>query len=232
MVTTEKSALKVAKRDVLGKKVSKLRREGVTPANIFGKEIESIAIQLSTDEFRHFVRGHGRNEIIYLNVDGEDRPTFIRNVQQDPVSDEILHIDFLQVDLTQKVRLEVPVHITGTPPALDLGGILTHALNSVDVEALPTNIPSELIVDVSILTELGQSVHVDTIVPPEGVDILTDPETVVARIDIPAAEKAEEEEAVEGEEGEEVEGEEGEGAEGEGEEAGGGESEEESGGDE
>jgi large subunit ribosomal protein L25 len=207
MVTTEKSALNVARREVLGKKVSKLRRDGITPANIYGQGVESVAIQLSTDEFRHFVRGHGRNEIIYLSVDGEERPTFIREVHRNPVTDQILHIDFLQVSLDRKVHLEVPVHLTGMSPAVDtFGGILTHALTAVEVEALPTNVPSELVADVSVLTELGQSLHVSALVAPEGVDILTDPETVVARIDIPAAERAEEEEAAA--EGEVAEGEE------------------------
>jgi large subunit ribosomal protein L25 len=208
MTTQTKTQLSVSRRDVLGKKVARLRREGQTPANIYGLHVESVAITVSTEEFRHFVRGHGRNEIIYLNIDGEERPTFIRDIQRNPVTDQILHIDFLQVSLDHKVRLEVPVHLEGTPPALDLGGILTHALNSVSVEALPTNIPSALTLDVSALTELGQSLHVSSLVAPEGVDILTDPETVVARIDIPAAERAEEEaaaaEAAEAEEAKEA----------------------------
>ncbi|HUF53312.1 MAG TPA: 50S ribosomal protein L25 [Dehalococcoidia bacterium] len=222
MVTSEKTALQVAKRNVLGKNVAKLRRNGVTPGNIFGKGQESIAIQVSSDDFRHFIHDHGRNEIVYVDVEGENRPTFIRNIQRNPITDQILHVDFLQVDLTQKVRLEVAIHLEGIPPALDLGGILTHALNSVDVEALPTNVPSALTLDVSVLTEMGQSIHVSALEAPEGVDILTDPETVIARIDIPAAEKSEAELA---EEGEAAEGEEGEAAEGDeaAEEAEGGE---------
>lgn len=221
MVTKEKVSIEVARRDVLGKKVSRLRREGMTPANIYGNHIESVPIQLSTEQFRLFLRGHSRNEIIYLKIDGEDRPTFIRDLQRNPVTDQILHIDFLQVSLDHKVRLEVAVHVTGVAPAVDThGGIITHALMSLQVEALPTNIPESITADISVLTELGQSLHVSDLIAPEGVDILTDPETVVARIDIPAAERAEE-----GEEGEEavegaaaVEGEAGEAKEAEGEE--------------
>lgn len=226
MVTKEKASIEVARRDVLGKKVSRLRREGMTPANIYGNHIESVAAQLSTEEFRQFLRGHSRNEIIYLKIDGEDRPTFIRDIQRNPVTDQVLHVDFLQVSLDHKVRLEVAVHVTGVAPAVDThGGIITHALTSLQVEALPTNIPESLTADISVLTELGQSLHVSDLIAPEGVDILTDPETVVARIDIPAAERAEEEEGeegvegeagVEGEEGEEGAAEEGEGEEGEG----------------
>lgn len=216
MTTQEKTSLEVSRRDVLGKKVSRLRREGMTPANIYGNHIDSVAIQLPTEQFRQYLRGHARNEMIHLQVDGEERPTFIRAIQRNPVTDQILHIDFLQVSLDHKVRLEVAVHVTGVAPAVDAhGGIITHALTSVQVEALPTNIPESLTADISVLTELGQSLHVSDLLAPEGVDILTDSETVVARIDIPAAERAEEDEAEEGEEGEERE--EGEGEEGEGE---------------
>ena len=218
MTTQEKTSIEVARRDVLGKKVSRLRREGITPANIYGNHIDSVAIQLSTEQFRQFLRGHSRNEMIHLQFDGEERPTFIRNIQRNPVTDQILHIDFLQVSLDHKVRLDVAVHITGVAPAVDAhGGIITHALTSVQVEALPTNIPESLTADISVLTDLGQSLHVSDLTAPEGVDLLTDPETVVARIDIPAAERAEEDEAEEGEEGEEGEGEEGEGEKDEGE---------------
>jgi large subunit ribosomal protein L25 len=230
MVTKEKLVLSVTRRDVLGKKVSKLRRDGTIPANVYGKHHDSVAIQMPTEEFRHFLKDHGRNEIIYLQLDQEERPTFIRNIQRNPVTDQILHVDFLQVSLDQKVRLEVPIHLIGTAPAVDThGGILTHVLNRMDVEALPTNIPAYLEADVSVLQEMGQSLHVSSLIAPEGVDFLADPETVVARIDIPAAERAEEE-AEELAEGEEAEGEEGERkegageAEGEKEEAGGQES--------
>ena len=219
MTTEEKTSLEVSRRDVLGKKVSRLRREGLTPANIYGNQIDSVAIQLSTEQFRQFLRGHSRNEMIHLQVDGEERPTFIRAIQRNPVTDQILHVDFLQVSLDHKVRLEVTVHITGVAPAVDAhGGIITHALTSVQVEALPTNIPESLTADISILTELGQSLHVSDLSAPEGVDVLTDPETVVARIDIPAAERARSDGAAEAEGGEEgggCEGEEGEKAEGE-----------------
>ncbi|MEX0683894.1 MAG: 50S ribosomal protein L25 [Dehalococcoidia bacterium] len=222
MTQQTKLALNVARREVLGKKVKQLRRRGQTPANIYGNQLSSVAIEVPTEEFRLFLRAHSRNEIIYLNVDGEERPTFIRGIQRNPVTDVILHIDFLQVSLDHKVRLEVPVHLVGISSAVDtFGGVLTHSLNSVSVEALPTNIPSVIEADVSVLTELGQSLHVSALVAPEGVEITTDPEAVVARIDIPAAERAEEAEAAEGVEGEEVEGEAG------GEAAeGGGESEE------
>ena len=90
MVTKTKASIEVARRDVLGKKVSQLRRSGLTPANLYGKHVDSVAIQFGSEEFRQFLRGHSRNEIIYLKIDGEDRPTFIRDIQRNPVTDQIL----------------------------------------------------------------------------------------------------------------------------------------------
>jgi large subunit ribosomal protein L25 len=226
MAQDTKTQLQVAPRTVLGKKVRALRREGMIPANIYGHNVSSVAVQVSSEDLRHLMRGHGRTEIVYVQLDGEERPTFIKDVQRNPVTDQVLHVDFLQISLLNKVKIEVPIHLHGLPPAVDnLGGILIHHLNSVIVEALPTNIPSSIDVDVTGLAEIGDSIHVADLVTPEDIEVLQDPESVVALIEIPAAERAEEAEVAEGEEAEE--GAEGEAAEAQGEAASdeGGESE-------
>lgn len=202
MAQDTKTVLKVARRERLGKKVRALRREGIIPANIYGQHAASIAVQLPADDLRRLMKGHGRNEIIYVSVDGEERPTFIRDIQRNPVTDQILHVDFMQISLTERVRIEVPIHFVGESPAVDTyGGILTHHLNQVLVEALPTAIPQFIEIDVSSLTEIGQSLHVSDLVPPEGVVILHDMEAAVVRVDLPAAERAEEGPAAEAAEG-------------------------------
>jgi len=193
-MATEKSMLTVARRETLGKKVRALRRLGNTPANIYGHGVESVAVQLPTEDLRHLLHDHSRNEIVYLQVDGEsERPAFIRDIQRNPVTDVILHVDFLQVSLTSKVKIDVPIHLTGLSPAVDTyGGVLVHQLSSVQVEALPTNIPTSIKISVEGLTELEMSLHVSDLVAPEGTVILADPETVIARVATPAAERAEE----------------------------------------
>ena len=207
--TRTRTELKVAPRDVLGKKVKALRRQGVTPANIYGSHVESQSIQLSTEELRHVIKTAGRNDIVYLRLDGDEpRPTFLRDIQQNPVTDAILHVDFLQISLREKVRADVPLHLVGLAPAVDtLGGILMHGLDHVSVEALPTEVPSFIEVDVTSLAEINQALHVSDVPVPEGVTILTDVEQVIAKVAPPAVEPepevAEEAEAVEGEEGEE-----------------------------
>jgi large subunit ribosomal protein L25 len=193
MAQKEKTVLNVARREVVGKKVGQLRRTGVTPANIYGRNVDSVAVEIPTEDLRQLFKRYGRNEIIYVQIDGEERPTFVREIQRNPVTDQVLHVDLMQISLTDKVKIDVPIHLVGLSPAVDtFGGVLTHQLNAISVEALPTAVPSSVEVDVSVLTELEQALHVSDIVAPEGVVILDDPEAVVARVATPAAERAEE----------------------------------------
>ena len=197
MVEATKTELSVRPREVLGKKVKQLRRQGLTPANIYGHRVESTAIQVATEEVRHVLRTAGRNEIVYLRLDGEEpRPTFIRAVQRNPLTDAILHVDFYQIPLKEKVRLEVALHLVGKAPAVDTySGTLLHSLDNITVEGLPADIPSVIEIDVSGLEEIGQSLHVRDLPVPANVAVLTDPELVVASVAAPA--KVEVEEVVE-----------------------------------
>ena len=195
MAEQTKVELKVTPRDVVGKKVSRLRREGVIPANVYGHGLDSVAIQVPKDELVHVMRTAGRNEIVYLRLDGEEpRPTFLRQVQRNPVTDAILHADFYQISLKEKVRMEVPVSLVGTAPAEQThGGTLLHSLDRISVEGLPTDIPSVIEVDVSGLEEIDAAIHVGELNVPAGITVLTDAEQVVAKIAPPQVEKVEEE---------------------------------------
>src|SRR3990172_10478476 len=188
MATSSRAELNAHPRETLGKKVKALRREGVTPANIYGHNVASTAIQVSTDELKRVLKSSGRNEIVYLLLDGaEARPAFVKDVQQHPVADHILHVDFLQISLKEKVRLDVPIHLAGLAPAVDrFGGILVHGLDHVTVEALPADVPSVIEVDVSSLEEIDQALHVSDLPIPAGVTLLTNPEQVGAQISPPA----------------------------------------------
>jgi len=202
--TRTRTELNVAPREVLGKKVKTLRRQGLTPANIYGQRVDSQAVQVPTDELKHVLKTAGRNEIVYLRLDGDEpRPTFVREIQKNPVTDIILHVDFNQISLKEKVKADVPIHLVGLSPAVDtFGGILMHGLDHVSVEALPTEVPSFLELDVSSLVEINQALHVSDLELPEAVTLLTDAEQVVAKVAPPAVEIVEEvaeEEAVEGE---------------------------------
>ena len=206
-MSPSRAELEVLPREVLGKKVRALRRQGITPANIYGHNVESVAVQVTTDNLRHILKTAGRNEIVYLKIDNDEpRPSFVRDIQRNPVTDRILHVDFLQISLKEKVRLEVAIHLTGVSPAVDTyGGILVASLDRITVEALPTEVPSHIEIDVTVLTHIDDSLHVKDLQLPEGVEVLTDGELVIAKVAPPAVEKVEEpaegEEAAEGEEG-------------------------------
>lgn len=207
MVQKTKVELDVTAREVLGKKVKLLRQDGVTPANIYGNGVDSRAIQVPSEELMRVLKEAGRSEIVYVSLDGEERPTFVHGVQRNPVTDLILHVDFLQIDLTKRVKIDIPVHLIGVPPAVDTHqGILVQPLDHVTVEALPTEVPSSLEVDVSVLTEIDQSLHVSDLTTPEGVVLVTDGQQMIAKVEPPAVEVVDEptveEGLIEGEEGE------------------------------
>ena len=194
----------VEPRAVTGKAVKALRREGTIPANIYGRGLESVAVQLPWARARTMLNAHGRNTLIEVQLDGESkaRPVVVRDIGRDPVTGEVHHIDFFQVDLSRAISADVPIHFVGEAPAVHTyGGVFVQALDVVHVEALPNEMPEAIEVSVESLEELEQSLTVADIVLPEGVTMLTDVEQPIAQIARPRLEVEEEEEVPEGEEG-------------------------------
>lgn len=205
----KKIGLLVEKREVLGRKVKVLRKEGKLPANIYGKKIKSQAVVVSRKEFFGIYKQAGATGVVYLSGVGKDElPVLVRNLQYHPVTDELLHVEFYKVDLTKKTVVEVPVHITGEAPAVkEEGGVLVQNLTHVEVEALPADIPEKIEVEVGQLVKIDDGVLVkDLKIDKSKVMIITDAEEVVVKIEPPAAEEEEPVvEEVESEEGEEEE---------------------------
>jgi large subunit ribosomal protein L25 len=191
--------LKVAPRSVLGKNVAKLRRAGHTPANVYGHRIDSTSVQADTAELTHLLRTMGRNALVTLSIDGEGLPrtVMIRDVARNPLNGHVLHIDFYQVNMTEKMKADVPVVLTGVSDAVETyGGVLLQMVDVIHVEALPADIPSEFTVDVSVLTQLDQAVHVrDLHLDTDKVTIHSDPDIVLARVAAPRLATEEEEAA-------------------------------------
>jgi len=200
--------LKVSRRDILGKKVRFLRREGLTPVNLYGPNIESIPLQAETPFLKRLIAKAGRNALITLKVDGAKKPrvVMVRDIQRDPLNDELLHVGFFQVEMTHRVRAEVPLlFLAEAPAARSSHAMLIQNLTSLHVEALPADLPHDIEVDLSVLEEIDQAIHVRDIVVDEAVKVLTDPDQVVARVMESKVEKIVEEieeEAVEVEEAE------------------------------
>jgi len=204
--------LTVIPRSVLGKRVKALRRGGQTPANVYGHRVESRALQIETVDLAHTLRSLERNAILSLRVEGEKsaRPVMVRNIQRNPVTDKILHVDFYQVSLTERMRADVPLLLVGKAPGVDdFGGILLQSLESIAVEALPADMPSHVEVDITVLKEIDSSLHVRDLILDPDLHVLTDSEIVIASVAAPrtgaeAAAEAAEEEAAAAEKAEEA----------------------------
>jgi large subunit ribosomal protein L25 len=192
-------AYAVEQRSVTGKAVKRLRRDGTIPGNIYGRGLDSVAVQLPWARAREMLNAHGRNTLIEVTLDGgEVRPVVVRDIGRDPVSGEVQHIDFFQVDLTRTIQADVPIHFTGEAPAVHTyGGVFVQALDQVQIEALPNVMPEAIEVSIDSLKDLDQSLSVADIVAPLGVTILSSPEQVIAQIARPRLEV--EEEVLEGE---------------------------------
>lgn len=171
-------------RTVLGRKVKKLRQEGAIPAHVFGHKVKTIHVQVKDTEFSKVFEKAGETGIIDLSVDDQKRPVLVRNIQMHPVTDKPLHIDFYQVNLSEKVKVDVPLEITGQALAAEKKiGLLLTPVTELEVEALPADIPEKIEVDVSNLANVGDEVKVkDLKVNRDKITIQTDEELVVAQI--------------------------------------------------
>lgn len=175
--------LTVEKRKVTGKKVKKLRREGILPANIYGKDIKSLSVQLPQKEFEKVFKEVGETGLVDVQLNGELKPSLIHNVQMDYLHNLPLHADFFQVNLKEKVKTMVPIKVLGEAKAVsDKLGLLLQPLSEVEVEALPTDLPEYIEVNVTALAAVNDQMAVSDIKVPTGVTILTDPSQVVVKI--------------------------------------------------
>lgn len=192
----------VQPRTTLGKAVKKLRREGVLPASIYGRGLESVPVQLPYVVARDLMNKHGYNLLVNVSVEGEDkpRPVVVKQVAQDPVSRALWHIDFLQVDLTRKLSGPVPVVFVGEAPAVkDHNGVLVIHADTVEVEALPADMPESLEISLESMEELDSYLYAGQIQTPAGVEVISDAEFLLAAITRPRVLSDSGEELAEGE---------------------------------
>lgn len=180
-----KLTLKAEERKEVGRKVKKLRREGVLPANIYGKKVKSMSVKVKLADFEEVYKEAGETSLVEITVGSEKKPVLVHEVQVDPVSDEILHIDFFQVNLKEKVTANVPVELTGESPAVKQGlGTLVLQIDEIEVEALPTDLPDKFEIDVSGLEEVDSAVTVaDLKVDTNKVEVLADKEQIIAKVE-------------------------------------------------
>jgi len=190
-------------REVLGKQVCRLRREGWVPAVIYGPGVKSRALQVRAADAEETVGHAGTSQLIALRV-GKKRPVqaLVRDLQRDPIRRDLLHIDFYQVEMSKSVTAEVPILLVGESPVIEQReGILLQGVQTVEIECLPGDLINAVEVDLGVLTEVDQQLTVADLAVPSTIRILSDPHEVVARVS-PLSAVVEEEE-LELEEGEE-----------------------------
>ncbi len=178
----KREELKVKIRDILGKKVRFLRRQGLTPANLYGPKIESTALEVDSSLLERLIARVGRNALITLRVDGDKTPrlVMVRDIQRNPLTGALLHVGFFQVEVTHKVRTEIPLIFLGEAPAAKSARVmLIQNLTSLHVEGLPTDLPRSIEVDLSVLEEVDQVIHVRDIAISDKLELLTDSDEVV-----------------------------------------------------
>ena len=210
-------SIAVEPRTAFGKKNKALRRTGKVPVHVYGLKADSLALQVEGHVLRATIREAGRTTPVTVNVKGgEDAVTLIREVRVHPVSGDLLHVDFMRVDVQMVVEAEVPITLINEEEAPGIrggAGVVTQGTYNITVSARPFDIPHEIEVDCSVLVDLETDIKAGELKLPAGVELITDEDTRIAWIQPPrVAEEPIAGEAAEGEEGEEGE----EGAEGEG----------------
>lgn len=190
----EEVVLKANLRTLLGKQVKAIRREGKLPAVIYGHHIEPISIVLDQREAVKSLAGLAPSALVTVDVDGTTHKALVREKQRNKISGMLLHVDFLAVSMTEKLRSQVYLEIVGLAPAIkDFSGVLVTGFDEVEVECLPQDLPERIVVNVSGLAKIGDGIYVRDLAVPAGVKILEEPDTMVALI---AAQAAVEEEVV------------------------------------
>ena len=194
----EEVLLQASKREVVGKQVKTLRREGVLPAIVYGRGISSVPISLNARKTNQILSAITSSSLVDLEIDGEKHTTLVREKQRDPVTGIILHVDFYEVSMTEKLRTNVMFEFQGESPAVkELMGVLVIVLESLEIECLPQDLPDRIVADLSTLEEIGDSLYVRDIILPPNIELISDIDEMMVVISPPAVEEIEEIEEVE-----------------------------------
>jgi large subunit ribosomal protein L25 len=191
--------LEATKRDILGKKTRFLRRQGITPTHLLGRGLKSLALQCDTAELGHIIMLGGTTRLIDLQIEAEKQPrsVFIREIQRDNISEQLLHVDFYQVRKEDKITADVPIALIGEAPAIkSKGNTLQQILAHLGVECLPEKLPPRIEIDLSPLEEIDQAIHVRDIALGTDVTITTAPDQLVVKVSKVHIERVEEKEVV------------------------------------
>ncbi len=190
----EHAELAAETRELLGKKVRRLRREGILPATIYGYNVQPQSIQLKAHEFAGVLKSSGRTQLIDLVIDGKRaRPVFVKQTTVNAKRNMIEHVEFYQANLTQKMHASVQLQFEGESQAVREGGIFLPVLDHVEIEALPDAVPHDIPVDISVIAEINGQIHASELEMPEGVVLITPGDEIICKVNPPVAEEVVEE---------------------------------------
>ena len=194
----EKVLIKAEKRTITGKKVKNIRLAGKVPAVIYGGKLKSLPISLDKRDTTNTLNKVSGSTILTIDIEGEEHAALVREIQQDYIKGELIHVDFLAVSLKEKLRTNVSISLVGDAPVLEeYSALIVSGLDQIEVECFPQDLPEVIEVDVSILEELGAAIYLKDIPTIENVEFLSDPEELIA---VASAIKEEVEEVIEEEE--------------------------------
>lgn len=183
--------LNVKTREKFGKSVKALRKQGLIPAELYGRGIQNLHLAIDGKEFRKIWKEAGENTVLDLLMDREKQSAIIHDIQRDYVSGEIIHVDFHRIRMDEKIQAHIPLEFTGEAPAVkEQGGILNKTISEIMVESLPGDLPHRIVVNLELLKELNQSIYVKDLDVPKNVKIMVDAETAVATVTPPLKEEA------------------------------------------
>jgi len=188
----EEVILQAQSRQVIGKQVKALRREGMLPAIIYGHVKSPLPIVLDFRETSRILPGITSSHLVVVELEGKRHVTLVRERQRHPVTGALIHIDFQEVSMTEKLHAMVVIELRGLSPAVkDYNGVLVTPQEEVEVECLPRDLPERIVVDVSILQNIGDTIYVRDLQLPQNVEVLTDPHEIVALVTPPVVEAEE-----------------------------------------
>jgi len=189
----ERVVFKATRRNVTGKQVKALRRQGRLPGVLYGREFKPIAISMNAHDSSLILPRLSSSAIVTVDLEGEEHTALVRERQKDYIRNAYIHVDFQVVSLTEKLRTMVHIEVRGHSPAVkDYNAVLVNNLTQVEVEALPQDLPERLVVDVAKLAEIGDAFYVRDLEIPSGVEVLTDPSEIIVITTGAAPEEVEE----------------------------------------
>jgi large subunit ribosomal protein L25 len=201
---TEHVTIEAQKRTVKGKQVGALRRQGILPGVIYGRigkeQIEPIAIQLDLHNATQIIKKLTGSSLVTLDVEGEKYPAILREIQKDIILGTLRHVDFMAVSMSEKLQTAVSIELIGQAPAeINMAAVVVTGISELEISCLPQDLPERIEVDATILTDMDSAIYVKDLVLPDTIEVLTDPDELIAGVTYVAMEEEEEEEELEGE---------------------------------